>query len=37
VDVKNNGVREDKDPTSYVHQCIMICWVETPSKPPFIC
>jgi hypothetical protein len=26
----------DKNPTSYVHRCIMIAWVKTPSTPPFI-
>jgi hypothetical protein len=26
----------DKNPTSCVHQNIMIAWVEIPSTPPFI-
>jgi hypothetical protein len=30
------GLHEDKNPTSYVCCSIMICWVETPSTPPFI-
>jgi hypothetical protein len=31
-----SGLREDKNPTSCVHRCIMIHWVETSSTPPFI-
>jgi hypothetical protein len=30
------GLLADKNPTSCVHWCIMIVWVETPSTPPFI-
>jgi hypothetical protein len=31
-----SGLREDKNPTSCVRQCIMIRWDETSSTPPFI-
>jgi hypothetical protein len=31
-----SGLHGDKNPLSCVHQCIMICWIETPSTPPFI-
>jgi hypothetical protein len=30
-----SNLRKDKNPTSYVPQCIMICWVETPLYPSF--
>jgi hypothetical protein len=32
----DSDLRGDKNTTSYVRRCIMICWVETPSTPPFI-
>jgi hypothetical protein len=31
-----SGLRENKNPMSCVHRCIMIHWVETPSTPPII-
>jgi hypothetical protein len=33
---KGLSLREDKNPTSCVHQCIMIHWVKTPFTHPFI-
>jgi hypothetical protein len=31
-----SGSHKDNNPTFCVCRCIMICWVETPSTPPFI-
>jgi hypothetical protein len=31
-----SSLRKDNNHTSYVRWCIMICWVETLSTPPFI-
>jgi hypothetical protein len=42
VNTKGTGVnigsdlREYNRPMYYVLWCIMICWVDTPSAPPFI-